>query len=365
MKANFLPLIIFALVTTSAPAHAGFLDDITKKITDASKDISDKIKKHYGWEDTPSTPPNTPPVVKEPPKPPVETAEQALRKRMNSCQKFLGYTYDVNYAKDTQKIATIYLNASLNYFEYLDTKITAQELNERNKCAELALQEGADPDSNGKEKKEDSGLSFESPAPIVRAVRSGNEAAVKLLLEYKANPNAKDDSMGNAVPLLNTAIYSNPSQEIALALIEAGADLSTPHLLWIAAGNAADKVVEQLIISNKIPVNQLSKFTDYSDEEGQTALDTSESNIFALEKYKKKIDSDSQMSLTDKILEANNVLYYHYPLKPQMKVKDVIDPENFMDDLMTRQQNVSNLLKAAGGVCNEKNCGILDFSNDD
>lgn len=272
----------------------------------------------------------------------------------------MGYLYSTNYEKDPKQIATIYLNASIDVSNLsYDIKLTQAEMDERNKCVELALEAGADPDSTGR--KEDPNSIFKSPPPIVRAVRNGNKEAVKLLLEYKANPNVMDTSLGNGIPLMNTAIYT--SQEIALDLINAGIDLTTPHLMWIAAGNAADEVVDLLIQSKQIPINQLNKFTDFSDEEGQTALDSSESRLFALVKYQKKISANPQMSVQDKIFEANGVLYYNYPLIPQLKMASG-DPDAFMNDLQKRQENVSALLKAAGGVCNEENCGILDFSND-
>lgn len=352
-------LLVLGLITTTGPAHAegSMFDSINQKLKKISKEIAKEVKEkidvYYGDTPAPDKKPETPPKKAEV-QPPVVTPDPFLQ-----CRKFLGYIYSINYEKDPKKVATIYLNASIDVSNLsYDVKPTQAEMDERNKCVKLALEEGADPDSSG---RDESTYSFKSPAPLVRAVRNNNKEAVKLLLEYKANPSVEDTSLGNAIPLMNTAIYTN--QEIAVDLINAGIDLTTPHLLWIAAGNAADEVVDLLIQSKQIPVNQLNKFSSYSDEEGQTALDSSESHLFALAKYQKKIAANPKMSLQDKIFEANGVLYYNYPLIPQLKMASG-DPDAFMNDLQKRQENVSALLKAAGGVCNEENCGILDFSSD-
>jgi hypothetical protein len=368
---KFLPFILFGLITTSATAHAegSLLDSINKKITDASKTISDKIKKYYGdtFPTTPTTPAKIP--VSEPVKPRELTPVEVTRANLSQCQKFLGYLYSPNYETDPKKVATIYLNAVLDFTALnFNAKPSEEEIDERNKCVELALNEGADPNSNGQEKRDDD-LMFAPAVPLSRAVRNNDEVAVKMLLDHKADPNIKDSSFGNPVPLINSSIY-NASQEIAVELINAGADLTTTHLLWIAAGNAADKVVELLIESNKIPVNQLNKFSDYGDEEGITALDTSESNLFALKTYQNKFATNSKLTLQEKIAEANRILYYHYPLKPQLKISEnsqnsTIDPDAFINDLLNRQQTISNSLKAAGGTCKQENCGIIDLSSND
>ena len=366
IKFKFLPIVFLGLMTTSMPAHAegSLFDSWNKKITDTTHTIGDKIKKYYG-DYLPTTPPNTipstPTTPTEPVQPRIPTPAENMRASLAQCNKFLGLMYSPTYETDPNKIAAIYLNAALDFTEAdFDHKPSADELAERNKCVELALLAGADPDSNGRMKSEDDQLSFDVPTPLVRAVRDNDEPAVKILLEHKANPNVQDSSLGNPIPLLNIAL--NNSQEIAVDLINAGADLTTSHLLWIASGNAADKVVDLLIQSKKIPVNELNKFTDYSDEEGETALDASESRLFALVTYQKKFASDSKISPEDKLSEANRILYYNYPLKPQLKISEV-DPDAFMNDLLTHQQKVSDSLKAAGWACKQENCGIVDYSN--
>ncbi|AUN98777.1 hypothetical protein C0V70_11835 [Bacteriovorax stolpii] len=358
MKCHFSLLLILGFIL-SAPAHAesSMFDSINQKLKKISKEIAKEVKEkidiYYGDTPAPDKKPESPPKKAEV-QPPVVTPDPFAQ-----CRKFLGYMYSTDYTKDPKKIATTYLNASIDVSNLsYDVKPTQTEMDERNKCVKLALEEGADPDSSG---RDESTYSFKSPAPLVRAVRNNNKEAVKLLLEYKANPNVEDTSLGNGIPLMNTAIYT--SQEIAVDLINAGIDLTTPHLLWIAAGNAADEVVDLLIQSKQIPVNQLNKFTDFSDEEGETALDSSEARLFSILKYKKKIAANPKMPLQDKIIEANGVLYYNYPLMPQLKMTSG-DPDAFMNDLQKRQEHVSELLKAAGGVCQEDNCGILDFEMD-
>lgn len=359
IKFNFSSLIILGLMTTSVPVHAdSFFDSINEKISKISQDISGKIKQHYGW-DTPSTPDTIP--TKVPVKAPEVTPADSARTSLAQCQKFLGlmYSYRPAYETDPKIIATIYLNAVLDFTSIdLDAKPDSDEIAERNKCVELALNLGADPNSNGEAKRENNPYSFESPTPLLRAIRYSNEVAVKMLLDHKADPNIQDSSMGDPIPLLNTALYK--SQEISLDLIDAGADLTTSHLLWIAAGNAADKVVDRLIQSKKIPVNEINKFTDYLDEEGETALDSSESRLYPLVQLQKNFAGNKKISTQDKISKVNDLLYYSYPLMP--KIKD-IDPDAFISDLLARQQRVSNSLKSAGWTCNQKNCGIIELSS--
>lgn len=363
IKFNFLPLIVFGLITSSAPAHAegSFFDSISKKFTDLSQTVSDKIKEYY--EDDSQTAPYPKEVPAEVH---TQTTVVPVGANLSQCQKFLGLMYNPYYENDPKKAAAIYLNAALDFTaRSLDAKPSSEEIAERNKCALLALEAGADPDSNGEIRNVDDHYSYSAPAPLVRAVNNNNEAAVRILLDHKANPNIEDTSMGMPIPLMNTALYK--SQEIAVDLINAGIDLTTRNLLWIAAGNAADIVVDLLIQSKKIPVNQISTFGDEysSDEEGETALDASESNLFALAAYQKKFSSNSKISLQDKISAANRVLYYNYPLKPQLKMSEAVDPDAFINNLMIRQQNVSNSLKAAGWICKKDNCGIIDLSTSD
>lgn len=351
IKFNLLPIIVFGLITSSAPAHAegSFFDSISKKFTVLSQTVSDKIKTYY--EDDSQTVPYPKEVPAEVY---IQIPTASLGPDFSQCRNFLGLMYNPYYETDSKKVAAIYLNAALDFTaKDLDAKPSKEEIIERNKCVELALEAGADPDSNGETR---------SPAPLVRAVTSNNKAAVKILLDHKANPNIDDTSMGMPIPLMNTALYK--SQEIAVDLINAGIDLTTRNLIWIAASNAADTVVDLLIQSKKIPVNQISTFGDeYSaDEEGETALDASESNLFALAAYQKKFSSNSKIPLQDKVSAANSVLYYNYPLKPQLKMSENVDPDAFINDLMTRQQKVSNSLKAAGWTCKKENCGIIDLS---
>ena len=362
IKINFLSFMVFGLITSSSPAHAegSFFDSITKKFTDISSTVSEKIKVYYGDDS------KIDPSPKEnPTKTPSETPIASVGPDLSQCRKFLGYLYNPYYETDPKKVAAIYLNAALDYTaKSYDAKPGKEEIAERNKCVELALEAGADPDSNGETRKVDDHYSFSAPAPLARAVENNNGAAVKILLANNANPNVKHTSMGLPAPLMNTALYK--SQEIAVDLINAGIELTTPNLLWIASANAADIVVELLIQSNKIPVNQVNKFGDeYSQEEGETALDVSENNLFALTKYQKKFSSNPKISLQDKLSAANSVLYYNYPLKPQLKMSETVDPDAFINDLINRQQNISDSLKAAGWTCKKENCGILELSYGD
>lgn len=366
IKFQFLPLIVFGLITTSAPAHAGesFFNSLSKKFTDISTAVGDKIKEYY--EDNTSQPNTYPEITptKDPVQTPVLSPVASVKASLSHCQKFLGFMYDPTYISDPKIVAAIYLNAALDFTaRSYDAKPGAQEIAERNKCVELALDAGADPDSNGETRKVDEQYYRASPVPLVRAVTNNNGAAVKILLAHKANPNVQDTTMGISSPIMNTALYK--SQEMAVDLINAGIDLTTHNLIWIASANAADKVVDLIIESNQVPVNQINKFGDeYSEEEGETALDVSESNLFALMTYKKKFSSNAEMSLQDKLSEANRVLYYNYPLKPQVKASENVDPDVFINELAVRQQKVSDSLKAAGWTCKKENCGILDYSFD-
>jgi len=357
-KLNFLSLIIFGLISSSSPAHAegSFFNSFSKKLTDISNKVSDKIKGYYGDDSQ-----KNPPLKEIPIEIHTKTTTPADGPDFSKCRKFLGYLYNPYYETDPKKAAAIYLNAALDYTaKSYDAKPGKEEIAERNKCVELALEAGADPDSNGETRKVDDDYTFSAPSPLARAVNNNNEAAVKILLAHNANPNIKNTSMGLPAPLMNTALYK--SQEIAVDLINAGIDLTTPNLLWIASANAADTVVDLLIQSNKIPVNQISKFGDeYSQEEGETALDVSENNLFALNTYQKKFSSNPKISLQDKLSAANSVLYYNYPLKPQLKMSETIDPDTVINDLIIRQQNISDALKASGWTCKKENCGILEF----
>jgi hypothetical protein len=133
----------------------------------------------------------------------------------------------------------------------------------------------------------------------------------------------------------------------------------------MAAGSASDKVVDLLLQSKKIPVNQIDKFSDLDD--GETALDVSEAAVYALKGYQKKFPAGSNATLQNKIEEANRILYYSYPNKPQLNypaagAQPTVDPDAFISDLLTHQQNVSNSLKAAGWTCKKDGCGIIDLN---
>ncbi len=353
---NISVLILSGLSLFAPPAHAGMplLDSLKHAISSLSTIVKNEVNNYYceNSQDDSADSVDTAPMPAPAPPPP----ESPLAK----CKQFLAIQYDTDYISDPKKVATIYLNGVLDFqAKDFDAKLSEDEIAQRNACALLALEQGANPNSNGSSSDPSSDPMFQAPTPIVRAVTNRDEVAVKILLEHKANPNAVDSGLGKAIPVLSTAVY-NSQQEIALDLINAGADVSTKDLLWSAAGNASDKVVAALIQSKKIPVNQVDKFSDFPDDQGETALDASERAIFALKAYQQKFAADSNATAKDKLEEVNHILYYTYPLKPQLKSgaeAALVDPDAYVRDLLSHQQNVSDSLKAAGWTCIEEACG--------
>ena len=366
-RCQFLPVLIMGLMVLSSPAHADstIFDSLNKTLKEISHNVRDRINEYYG-ESTHNRCQGdiTTATIKIPvPVAPVVPKEPELYQ----CKKYLGLVYDPSMETDAKKIATIYLNGVLDFMDVdLDTPPSPEEIIERNKCVELALAAGADPDSNGMKKDSDNTMPFEAPVPLAKAVHDNDEVAVKILLKYKANPNAQDTSSLNPISLLKTSLFIS-SQEIALDMINAGSDLTVPDLMWSAAGNAADKVVDALIKSKKIPVNQISKFGDASDDEGETALDASERGVYALKSYQKKFAGNSSASLSDKIEEVNHILYYTYPFKNRLPIpkpdsSNSVDPDAYISELLSHQQNISDTLKAAGWSCKQENCGIIELN---
>ena len=365
------------LQNSTALADESFFDSFTKAIKTASNNVRNQLNQMidaYTQDTSPQDSVDAGPALPAtaaaatPAPAPVPTGPQ-----LSDCRKYLGYAHDPSEYQNPVQVATVYLNAVLDFQEEmgtdLDAKISDDEMNRRNACAQMALDAGADPNSNAEYNDKD-GMMKDIPSPLVRAVNNNDEAAVKLLLARNANPNVDDASLGQPIPLIKSAL-SRSTQEIVLDLIHAGADITIPGLLWSASASGLDQVVDALIQSQKIPVNQITKFSDDPSEVGQTALDVSESNLDALNGYQKKFPTGSSASLQDKFLEADRILYYHYPMMPQLNMRPSqnqpsVDPDVFMSKLLQRQQHISQALKSAGWKCQQDNCGILVFdSNDD
>jgi|GEM_PF-4414651 len=371
-SARLFSILFLGLLLSTTPARAedGFFDSLSKAFKSVSDNVRDQLHRILNsaagdspTTDSATTPTPTPviPTPVGPPPPPVPTGPQ-----LSDCRKYLGYTHDPSQFSDPRKVATVYLNGVLDFQDRMgvdfDAKISTDEVLERNTCAKMALDAGADPNSNA-EYNDPDGFAKDFPGPLVRAVTNNDEPAVQLLLSRQANPNVADGGMGRPIPLLKSAFF-HASQDIIIELITAGADVTIPDLLWVASSNAADQVVDILIAGKKIPVNQITRFTDYADDQGQTALDVSEANVNALSGYLKKIPAGTQPSFQDKVFEANRILYYHYPFLPQLKLKPassepVADPDSVIAQLLQRQQHVSSSLKAAGWTCKEDNCGVV------
>lgn len=368
LKKLFSWVFVVGLMVQASPAHAdgslfGSLSGIVK---DAASSAQKHLKAWYedatGDRDDPETPavvaPSYSPIASAIPSP--TSSPSPMGPNLSQCDRFLGVMYRPSDAADPQKRANIYLSAALDFMSVdVEAKPSAEEIAERNKCVELALDAGADPNGNG--------LDHDTLVPLARAVSDDDEPAVKVLLDHKADPTF-DTTFDRPKPLLKSALVA-ASQDVAIDLIQAGADVSTPDLLWLAAAEGDDKVVDLLIQSKKVPVNQITKFTDFDDDEGQTALDPSEREVHALLSYQKKFPAGSSGSDQDKVMEVNNVLYYFYPLKKQLPVpsagaRAAVDPDAFINDLLVRQQNVSKSLKAAGWTCKEDHCGIADTDSD-
>lgn len=369
MKKKLLTLVFVAgLMVQASPAHAdgSLFDTLKGAVKDAASSARDHLK---GWyqdatgegDDSPAPAVVAPSPIPFPSNTPIPSPSPT-GPSFAQCDQFLGVMYRPFGVVDAQKRATLYLNAALDFMSVnIEAKPTDEEIAQRNKCVELALDAGADPNGVSNDK--------DAIVPLALAVRNNDEFAVKALLDHHAEPNASDNSLGRPKPLLKSALTA-ASQDIAMDLIRAGADITVPDLLWLAAAEGDDKVVDLMIQSKKIPVNQITKFSDLDDDEGQTALDPSEREVHALLGYQKKFPADSKASDQDKVMEVNNVLYYFYPLKSQLPVpaagaRAVVDPDAFINELLTRQQNVSSLLKAAGWTCKEDHCGIADMPFDD
>lgn len=368
VKNKLLPVIVVGLMVQASPAHAdeSLFDSLKGAVKDAASSVNDHLKGWYqdatGDSDDSPTPTAAAPSASDSPIPvssPIPSPSPT-GPSFSQCDRFLGVMYSPSDVTDPQKRATIYLNAVLDFMSVdVEAKPSDEEIAQRNKCVELALDAGADPNGDGIDK--------DMPVPLARAVRDNDEPAVRALLDHKANPNASDTSLGRQTPLLKSALTA-ASQDVVIDLIQAGADVTIPDLLWLAAAEGDDKVVDLLIQSKKIPVNQITEFSDLDDDEGQTALDPSERGVHALLGYQKKFPVGSTVSDQEKVLEANGVLYYIYPLKPQLPIpaagaRAVVDPDAFINELLIRQQNVSNLLKAAGWTCKEDHCGIADIDS--
>jgi hypothetical protein len=370
-----LPVLAIGLLAQTTPAHAdgSIFSSISQAFHNVENTVRNGIDNLYGINPQDNTDCQTASAsAAVSPTPAPLASPSPTGPDFSQCNPYLGEMYDPSQANgDPQKVATIYLNAALDYMSVNvdpDAKPSADEIAQRNNCVVLALSAGADPNGNGVYYNTD-GMATDVPVPLTRAVNDNDEAAVKALLAAKASPNAVDSTMGKPIPLLKSSIYG-ASQDISIDLINAGADLTTPDLLWTAASNDDDQVVNVLLQTKQIPVNQVDKFTDFPDDPGETALDTSEQAIYALKGYQKKYPAGSTASVQDKIGKVNSIMYYTYPLKPQLKypaagAQPAVDPDAFVNDLLTRQQSISSSLKAAGWSCIEKDCGIVDLGSDD
>lgn len=366
MSLRYFPVFILSIVATTAPAHAdgSIFNSIGNAFSKVSKQVQTAIN-HYYDDGSEIDDGSSQPAASASPSSitldtPIATPSPS-GPSLGQCQKFLGLLYDTSSVSDPKQIATIYLNAVLDFSQTdPDTKPSAEEIAQRNICVNLALDAGADPNSNGtfNSSPGDNQVLGPDPVPLVRAVNDNDEVAVNALLNHKADPNALDTSVGRSLPLLKSSI-SRASQEISVDLINAGADLTVPDLLWVASSNAADKVVDVLIQSKKIPVNQITRFSDLSDDPGETAMDVSERAVAALQSYLSKYPVGSTASIQNKISDLNRILYYVYPLMPRLTNSQ--DPDAFMNQLLQRQQNVSHLLKAAGWSCKQDDCGVVDL----
>jgi hypothetical protein len=380
MKKTFkiLPVLAVGLIAQTTPAHAdtSFFDSISQAFHNVSNTIRNDINNWTGGGQQTNDPDsqaaydasqNFAAVASNPSPSP---SPSPTGPDLAQCRQYLSDLYDISEGNTPQKVATIYLNGVLDFMVNADpdAKLSDQEIAQRNSCVVLALNAGADPNSNGVYYDPDGMGNSDVPVPLVRAVTDNDEPAVKTLLDNKADPNAVDNTMGGPIPLLKSSLYQ--SQDISVDLINAGADVTVKDLLWTAAANADDKVVDALLQTKKIPVNQVDKFTDFPDDQGETALDVSEQAVYALKGYQKKFSANSTATVQQKIEDANHILYYTYPLKPQLKypangAAPAIDPDTLISKLLTRQQSISTELKAAGWTCIEDKCGIIDLTDDE
>lgn len=269
---------------------------------------------------------------------------QAPKMQLSDCAIYKDFAADIDY-RNPKSVATNYMNGALNWLEAsLGHDLSATEIQKRDTCVLLALQAGADANNTQS-----------NAAPILQAVSNKDEVAVNALLRFKANPNAKEKGFvdGSSISVLHLACESG-NENIALALISAGADPAPNQALWEAASFAESRVVETMIKTGKVPKDQLTHFSEIGDD-AQTALDTSEIHVSALNEYFKKFKDQS--SVSEKLEYVNGtIIYAYYIWLPSLKKGS--DPDAFVNDLLKRQLQVSSLLKSAGWSCHQPNCGI-------
>lgn len=263
-----------------------------------------------------------------------------------SCAKYA--QNEVVFDNTAKGIASVTLDGALDELEMMNPP-SVQEQQKRDACVLMSLQHGADPNNTKV-----------YSAPLLMAISDKDATAVQLLLQYKANPNVQDDAVtgGTKVTALQRACDSN-NEDIPLALVNAGADVVLNTPLWAASANAEPRVVAAMLKTGKIPVSQLTKFSDAFDD-AETALDASDSRVDALTKY---FSQTAQASASDKLDAANEVIYAYYVTLQNLPTGTNADV--VMKDLLQRQSQVSSLLKSAGWTCHQPNCGIDTLSTDD
>lgn len=275
------------------------------------------------------------------PKKPAPPAAPAAN--YQSCASYASYLLGTVYNPKPQDLATIYLDGALDELE-LDTPPSAAEAQKRDACVLMSLQHGADP--NNKKTY---------TAPLLMAISDKDVTAARALLQYKADPNVQDEALAGRgqISALQRACGENGGEDIAIELIHAGADPVVGQPLWTAASSAEARAVAEMLKTKKIPVNQLSKFSDI-DDDSETALDASEYRVHDLTQYFVKYNASS--SVSDKIGAANDILYADYVVRPMLRSGS--DPDAYLKDLLQDQKQVSDLLKAQGWTCHKPNCGI-------
>ena len=245
-------------------------------------------------------------------------------------------------------IASNFLNGALDQLELLDPPSQA-EVQKRETCVLLSLQHGADANNTKY-----------YTAPLLMAISDKDVNDVQALLQYKANPNVKDSAMtgSSKISALQRACEGG-NEDIAIALINAGADPTFNAPLWAAASSAESKVVAAMLKTGKVPVNQLTVFSEIGDD-SETALDASDSRVAALNQYFTQFTASS--SISDKLDAANEILYANYVELPMLKTGT--DPDAYLKNLLQKQTQVSSLLKSAGWSCHKPHCGV-DLPDDD
>lgn len=262
----------------------------------------------------------------------------------SDCAKFDidGAAEDASSAKEK---ATAYLNGALDRVEDNDKgSASSAEMKERDSCVELALKNGANPNN-----------SSDYEAPLLMALEDGDAAAFKILLNYHANPNVKAQltKADPGVTVLSRAC-STGNDDFAVSLLSAGVDPNDGQPMWECSAQGEDRAVAAFLQTGKVPVNQLSAFADPSfGDDRETALDASEQRVNALKDYQTK---NAATSKQDKINAASELIYTYYVGRAQLSAKDY--PAEVISGLLQKQSHISELLKAAGWVCHQKNCGI-------